>query len=275
MEAFPPGRYGLILGVSSGFGAASAIALARRGMNIVGVHLDRAATMPEADKTRKAIETCGVEAHFFNVNAVDPERRLDVISFLKDKLDGTEHGRVSLLLHSLAFGSLRPLIGSSTEQPVTEAQLAMTMNVMASSLVFWAQDLIASGMMRENGTIIALTSSGARRVLPNYGPVSAAKAALESYCRQLAFELGPSGISVNAIEAGVTDTPALRKIPGNETIMRHALERNPRRRLTRAEDVAEVVTMLATLSSNWINGDTIRVDGGEGIVELDWRREET
>src|SRR5205807_964922 len=89
--------------------------------------------------------------------------------------------------------------------------------VMAHSLVYWVQDLVHRGLMRKGGKIFAMTSAGGTRVLPNYGAVSAAKAALESHVRQLAMELAPRGIAVNAIRAGVTDTPALRKIPGHET----------------------------------------------------------
>lgn len=122
---------------------------------------------------------------------------------------------------------------------------------------------------------MAMTSSGSTRVLPTYGAVSAAKAALESYCRQLAYELGPVGITANALQAGVTDTPALQKIPGSDHLIAHALERNPLRRLTRPEDVARTIVALMSDYGSWINGATIRIDGGEDIVDIDWvRREE-
>lgn len=271
MPEFESNSFALILGVSSGFGAAAAIELARRGMNIVGVHLDRAATLPEAERVRTAIESYGAEARFFNVNAADAAKRAEVLDAIAALFETRGGGNVRLLLHSLAFGALRPLIPTEQEKGLTQAQLEMTLDVMANSLVYWTQDLVGRNMMGDGGRILALTSSGSRRVLPNYGAVSAAKSALESYCRQLAFELGPHGISVNAVEAGVTDTPALRKIPGNDAIIRDALRRNPRKQLTTPETVAKVIAVLASEDSGWINGGTIRADGGEGIVELDWR----
>ena len=97
---------------------------------------------------------------------------------------------------------------------VVKAQMDMTLDVMAHSLVYWTQDVVGRGLMGEGGRIFAMTSAGGTRVLPYYGPVSAAKAALESHIRQLAAELAPRGITANAIRAGVTDTPALQKIPG-------------------------------------------------------------
>ena len=84
--------------------------------------------------------------------------------------------------------------------------------------------------------------------------------------RQLALELGPQGISVNCIEAGVTDTPALRKIPGNERMANRALEMNPGGRLTLPEDIARTIAALSRPDLAWITGDVIRVDGGEAIA---------
>ena len=101
---------------------------------------------------------------------------------------------------------------------------------------------------------------------PLYGPVSAAKAALESHIRQLALELAPRGITANAIRAGVADTPALRKIPGHEHMMEIARQRNPHGRLTTPQDVAEAIALLSRSESAWITGNVIGCDGGEDIV---------
>jgi NAD(P)-dependent dehydrogenase (short-subunit alcohol dehydrogenase family) len=103
-------------------------------------------------------------------------------------------------------------------------------------------------------------------VIPYYGAVSAAKAALESHVRQLALELADRGITVNAIRAGVTDTPALRKIPGHEQMIEGALQSNPHGRLTTPEDVARAIALLARPESAWITGNVIGVDGGEDIT---------
>ena len=111
-----------------------------------------------------------------------------------------------------------------------------------------------------------MTSAGGHRVWPTYGAVSAAKAALESHVRQLAVEMAPFNISVNALQAGVTDTPAARRIPGSEKMFARALESNPGKRLTTPEDVAEVLVSLSLCKSNWATGNIIKIDGGEDLL---------
>jgi enoyl-[acyl-carrier-protein] reductase (NADH) len=137
---------------------------------------------------------------------------------------------------------------------------------MGHSLVYWTQELVKAGLMESGGRIYAMTSSGGTRVLPSYGPVSAAKAILESHIRQLAMELAPRGITANAIRAGVTDTPALRKIPGSDKLLDGARARNPYSRLTTPQDVAAAIGVLAQPGTYWMTGNTIGVDGGEDIV---------
>ena len=114
--------------------------------------------------------------------------------------------------------------------------------------------------------ILAMTSGGGERVLPSYGAVSAAKAALASHVRQLACELVPRGITANAILAGVIDTPAVRKIPGSEALFEEARRRNPSGRLGTTEDVARAIAALIHPQTSWMTGNVIRVDGGESIV---------
>jgi enoyl-[acyl-carrier protein] reductase III len=111
-----------------------------------------------------------------------------------------------------------------------------------------------------------MTSSGGRKQWPSYGAVSMAKATLESASRQLAIELAHKGISVNAIQAGVTDTPALRKIPGNQEMIDYAINNNPSKRLTTPEDIAEYITLFTKTNNSWMTGNIIRLDGGEDII---------
>jgi NAD(P)-dependent dehydrogenase (short-subunit alcohol dehydrogenase family) len=266
----PPIRlsgWALILGASSGFGEATAIALAGAGMSVVGVHLDRKATLPNADRIAGEIRRRGGEALFFNVNAADPERRAEVLDAIERELEARgQRDRLKVLLHSLAFGTLRPFVADAPKEAVTRDQMDMTLDVMAHSLVYWTQDVVARGLMAAGGRVFAMTSGGGTRVLPNYGPVSGAKAALESHVRQLAMELAPRGIAVNAVRAGVTDTPALQKIPGSDRIKAGALARNPGGRLTTTEDVARAIVAFSHSSTYWMTGNVLGVDGGEDVV---------
>jgi len=257
----------LILGASSGFGEAIALALARAGRNIIGVHLDRKATLANVDRIQGEIAAAGGKAFFFNVNAADPERRAEVIAEVKRVMaaEGNPAG-VDVLLHSLAFGTLKPFVADTAAEGITRPQMDMTVDVMAHSLVYWVQDVLKAGLMEQGSHIFAMTSAGGHRIWPSYGAVSAAKAALESHCRQLAVELVPRKIAVNAVRAGVTDTPALRKIPGNNLMIEHCLSIHPAKRLTTPADVAAVVVAIARPDTTWLTGNVLGVDGTEDLV---------
>jgi len=256
--------WALVLGASSGFGEAASLALARAGLDVFGVHLDRKTTVANAERIAAAIERLGRRARFFNTNAADAERRAEVVEEMARAMDGP--GRLRVLLHSLAFGTLKPFIADPMKEAVSMAQVDMTLDVMANTLVYWTQDVVARDLMGQGGRIFAMTSSGGHRVLPSYGAVSAAKAALESHVRQLAMELAPRGITVNAIRAGVTPTPAAQKIPGYDALVADAQRRNPSGRLTAPDDVARALVLLAHSDAAWITGNVIGVDGGEDIV---------
>ena len=230
-------EWALILGASSGFGKAVALELADLGMNIAGVHLDRKSTLPNVKHLIEEIQARGREALFFNVNAADAEKRRDVADALQAKFQAQgDSATIRVLLHSLAFGTLKRFMTETRADAVTQAQVEMTLDVMANSLVYWVQELLARGLMGHGGRIFAMTSAGGARVWPTYGAVSAAKAALESHVRQLTLELAPMGITANAIMAGVTDTPALRKIPGSDDMIALAQRKNPAGRLTTPQD---------------------------------------
>ena len=262
----PKRNWALVLGASSGFGEAASIALAKSGRNVFGVHLDRRATLPNVERIASEIEDAGGRASFFNVNAADAAKRAEVIAAMRETIAAdAEQPAVDVVLHSLAFGTLKPFLGDEKER-MTQAQMDMTLNVMAHSLVYWTQDLVARGMVGRGSRIFSMTSEGSHRVVPNYGAVGAAKAALEAHTRQLAMELGPRGVLVNCIQAGVTDTPALRKIPGNEIMIETTLRRNPGGRMTRPEDVAATIAALSQPAVQFVSGSVIFVDGGEDVV---------
>ena len=235
-------------------------------MNIFGVHLDRQATMPAVQHVIREIKHTGSEAIFYNINAADSIKREEALDDIHERFSSDSSNTIKVLVHSLAFGTLKPFTGSKPEEAITQAQMEMTLDVMAHSLVYWAQGLLVRKLMRKGGRIMGLTSSGGHSVIPNYGAVSAAKASLESHLRQLAMELGPMGITANAIMAGVTDTPALRKIPNHVRMRDVAKAKNPGGRLTTPEDVAKAIVLLADEHAYWISGNVIGVDGGEDMV---------
>ena len=143
-----------------------------------------------------------------------------------EKLNSLGNIRIKIFIHSLAFGALKPFIGDKPENAINQKQIEMTLDVMGNSLVYWCQDLFQAGLLKKGSQIFA----------------------------------------ANALMAGVTDTPALRKIPGNEKMIKHAISVNPHRRLTTPEDIGDAVSLIGLNESSWITGNTIRVDGGEDIT---------
>lgn len=252
-------KWAVILGASSGFGAATAKELAQNGYNICGVHLDRKAHMEPVNALINELESNGIKVNYFNINAADPQKRSEVVSFLSQ-----EGAEVKVLLHSLAFGGLAPMFEG--EKTLSQKQIEMTLDVMANSLVYWTQDLFSAGLLKKGSSIYAMTSMGSTRAVATYGAVAAAKSTLENYIRQIALELAPHGIRANAIRAGVTITPALEKIPVMEYLVSEAKRKNPSQRLTTPEDIAKAIKALSVDELSWMTGNIINIDGGEEIT---------
>ena len=251
-------QWALILGASSGIGAACAKKLAESGFNIYGIYLRKPSSV--IDELTDYIKSQNVDVCFHKMNAMNDDKRLEAINNLKDL------GQVKCFIHSIAFGTLKPMISKDQNLSLDSKNIDMTLSVMGSSLVYWAQDLYKNNLFIKGSQIFSMTSAGGRKQWPSYGAVSMAKAALESASRQLAVELAPDGIGVNAIQAGVTDTPALRKIPGNDQMIDFAIQNNPSGRLTTPEDIADYIQLLSHSSNSWMTGNVIRIDGGEDII---------
>jgi enoyl-[acyl-carrier protein] reductase III len=250
--------WALILGASSGIGAACAKKLAESGMNIYGIYLRKPQSV--IDELENYIKSQNVEVVFHKMNAMNDEKRLEVVNNL------AKLGYVKTFIHSIAFGTLKPMLSKDNHSTLNQKNIEMTINVMGSSLVYWTQDLYKANLLKQGTQIFSMTSSGGRRQWPSYGAVSMAKATLESASRQLAIELASEGIAVNTIQAGVTDTPALRKIPGNEKMIEFANKQNPSGRLTLPEDIADYVSLLSKSNNSWMTGNILRIDGGEDII---------
>ncbi|MEZ4774731.1 MAG: SDR family oxidoreductase [Bacteroidia bacterium] len=293
------GYWALILGGSSGMGLATAKKLADEGMNIFVVHRDRRAEIPAIEASFDVIRRTGVAFQSMNVNALQEEGMTKVLDEFSSLAGST--GKIRLLFHSIAKGNLKPLIVRDSEsdypdfaslanvdgeklvkpwenlkkslglepisgQHLSEEDFRLTIHAMATSLLTWTQQCISRALFADDARIIGLTSEGNQRVWPSYAAVSAAKVTLESLVRSMAVELAHLGLRTNLIQAGVTDTPSLRMIPGNENLKLGAVFRNPSGRLTLPEDVANAVYLLCRDEASWINGAIIPVDGGERLV---------
>jgi enoyl-[acyl-carrier protein] reductase I len=261
-EHFSHQQWALILGGSSGFGFASAKRLATHGMSVAILHRDRRAAMTEVEARFDSVRSSGAGFLAFNADALAADTRERVLGELAARL-GSD-GRIRLLLHSIAWGNLKPLV-PGLEPSLEDEDFEHTVHAMGTSLATWTRAVFSRGLFAADARVLGMTSEGSQFAWDGYAAVSAAKAALEAVSRAIAREYGPHGIRSNVIQAGVADTPALRRIPSHESIVESALRRNPLGRLTQPEDVANVVAFLASDEAAFINGAVIRVDGGEHI----------
>jgi NAD(P)-dependent dehydrogenase (short-subunit alcohol dehydrogenase family) len=163
-------------------------------------------------------------------------------------------------LHSVATPPQYPSRGFLDADDV-----ARTVYSMGTSLLDWTQDLHARGLFAADARVFGLTSEGNRVAWKGYAAVAAAKVALEAVARSIAVEFAPHGLRCNVIQAGVTETPALAAIPGSSVLKAQARLRNPFGRLTTPRDVANAIYLLSLEDAAWINGEVIRVDGGEHV----------
>ncbi len=254
--------WALILGGSSGLGLASAKKLASEGMNICIIHRSSRAEMEIINNEFSDIKKTGIEFLSFNKDVLNLQHQQDILTELKTVL-GSD-GKIRCLLHSIAKGNLKPMIGSENES-LSTVDFAITLQAMATSLYDWTKLIFNENLFAEDARILAFTSEGSSKPINNYGAVSAAKAALEAVSRNIALEFAPFGLRSNCIQAGVTDTRSLQLIPGSEKLKEQTKKRNPFKRLTTPEDVANVVSLLCMDEASWINGCVIPVDGGEHL----------
>jgi NAD(P)-dependent dehydrogenase (short-subunit alcohol dehydrogenase family) len=209
---------------------------------------------------------------FGNLKLVAPEaRRGDTARAALAQALGIEEALLGETVDRLFAEGKDALAGLTTapdypsEVFIEEEDLQQTIHAMGTSLLGWVQELHRRSLFAEDARVIGLTSEGNEVAWKGYAAVAAAKVALESVSRAIAVEMAPYGIRANVVQAGVTDTPALRLIPGTAHLTATARRRNPFGRLTTPEDVARVIHLLCLPEAAWINGEVIRVDGGEHV----------
>ena len=260
--------WAIILGGSSGFGFAAIEKLARHGMNVAVLYRETAAGERSLkEKFSHISTTAGITILPFNVNALDAEARALFIQ----QFTATAGGKhcVRLLLHSIARGNLKPLMVlqeaglKENNETLSNEDIQLTTYAMSTSLLDWARLLLKEELFHQDARIVGLTSEGAHKFWEGYAAVSIAKASLESLATHMAIEFGKYGVRTNLIQAGITETPSLKKIPASKKLIEMSNARSPLGRMTRTEDVANVIYLLCTDEASWINGAVIHADGGE------------
>ena len=172
-----------------------------------------------------------------------------------------QFGKLDIIVSNAAAGGFRPLTQA------TPASFDSIMRMNAAPLLWLTQAALPLFQSSEGiSRVIAISSHGSIRGIANYGLIGTSKAALESLVRHLAFELGRSGVNVNAIMPGIVATDAIMTLPGSEGMLKSVQEQIlVRDRMLKPADVAGTVLFLASRFSELIQGQVIVVDGGISI----------
>jgi enoyl-[acyl-carrier protein] reductase III len=245
------GHKALVTGGSRGIGRAIALRLARAGCDVAINYLRNKAP---AEETAHELASHGVRTLLWKGNVADVESHGAMFQRIRD-----EFGRLDILISNAASGVIKPTM------ELTARHWQWTMDINAAALLSLAQHAVPL-MGEAGGQMVAVSSIGAVRAIPNYAAVGASKAALESLVRHLAIELAPRSIRVNAVSAGVVDTDALKHFPNREELLAESARRTPAGRLTEPEDVADAVLFLVSPLARMMVGQTIVVDGGYSIM---------
>jgi enoyl-[acyl-carrier protein] reductase III len=243
------GRVALVTGAARGIGRAVALKLASAGCDVVANYYN---SHDEAEAVCAEVRGMGRRAVAVKASVGLPESVDELFVELKKHFD-----RVDIVVSNAASGVLRPTM----EMTLKHWRWCMETNAFALNLL--AQRAVP--MMPSGGRIVAMSSLGALRAMPHYGFIGASKAALESLVRSLAQELGPRGIRVNAVSAGVVDTDALQHFPNREELLASFAHRTPAGPILTPQDVAGAVFLLCLPEAGMINGHTLFVDGGFAI----------
>jgi enoyl-[acyl-carrier protein] reductase III len=246
------GKVALITGSGQGIGRGIALRLARAGADIV-VNFFR--HRPTAEETAEMIRALGRKALVVKAHVGDVEQ-------LQGLFDATrqEFGGLDIFVANAASG---------LPQPISTVDLKgwdWSMNINARSLFLGAQHAIKLMEGRAGGRILAITSLGSTRVLPNYGVIGVSKAAIDAIVRYYAVELAQRGVTVNAIAPGVVDTHALTFFPEHDRILEETIRHTPTGRMCTPEDVAELAAFLCSDAASMITGQVITIDGGASLL---------
>ena len=245
------GKRALVTGSSRGIGRAIALSLAEFKVDVA---INYFRHRGPAEEVVREIEARGARALLVRGNVADEAQVKRMFAEIREAWGGLE-----ILVSNAASGVLKPV------PDLTLHHFHWTMDINAAALLPLVQQLL--GMPSEGAkSVVAVSSLGAIRAIPNYTAVGASKAALESMVRHLAAELAPRGVRVNAVSAGTVDTDALKHFPNRDQLLDESAHRTPAGRLVAPQDVANAVVFLCTEYASMIHGQTVVVDGGYSIL---------
>jgi len=240
------GQVALVTGAARGIGRAIASKLASAGADVAVNYYN---SHDEAEALCSELRALGRRAHAVQGSVGVPDSVDEMFAAIREHFD-----RIDIVVSNAASGVLKPVM----DMGLKHWRWCMETNALAVNLL--AQRAVP--MMKNGGRIIAMSSLGASRAMPDYGFIGASKAALESLVRALAQELGPRGIRVNTVSAGVVDTDALAHFPNRDALLESFAQRSPAGPVLRPEDVANAVYLLCLPEAAMVNGHTLVVDGG-------------
>jgi enoyl-[acyl-carrier protein] reductase III len=245
------GKRALVTGSSRGIGRAIALSLADFKVDVAINYLRNRA---RAEETANEIEARGVRCLVIKGNVARPDHVENMFNTIE-----REFGGLDIVVSNAASGVLKP----AAELTLHHFDWAMHINAAALlPLIQNFRRLDSDG----DKSLVAVSSLGAVRAIPNYTAVGASKAALESMVRHLAAEFASEGIRVNAVSAGTVDTDALLHFPNRDELLEGARLRTPAGRLLTPQDVANSVIFLCTEFASMIHGQIMIVDGGYSIL---------
>jgi enoyl-[acyl-carrier protein] reductase III len=244
------GKTALVTGSGRGIGRAIALRLAQDGADLV---INFMKNQAPAEEVAQEIRAMGQRALVVQANVSKPEEIDHLFGCVE-----SEYGGLDIFINNAASGFNRPVI----QQKVMGWD--WTMNVNARAFLLAAQRAAPLMEKRGGGAMVAISSIGSNRVLPDYVAVGASKAALEALTRYIAVEMGSKNIVVNAVSASLVETDALKAfaVLGDPTTIPQAIAHTPAGRLVTPEDIAGVVAFLCTPAAFMIRGQIINIDGG-------------
>jgi 3-oxoacyl-[acyl-carrier protein] reductase len=243
------GKVALVTGGSRGIGAAVAKELAGDGAKVVVNFVENAdaASSVVSEIKESGGEACAIQA---DISRVAPLSGL-VAGCVR------QYGMLNVLVNNAAISE-----GATLDQ-ICEEQFDRHVATNLKAALFLSQAAVRV-FPPQGGVIINVSSIGTRAANPRFMVYSATKAALEMLTVTMSRDLGPKGIRVNAVAPGQIDTEMLRRNMSTE-VLRSNIERTSLGRLGRSEDIAHVVSFLASDDAGWITGETIHVNGGQRL----------